>query len=230
MRELMDRPEYIQALNDHRDVDLIKVLTGVRRCGKSSILTLQKVIRFMCSNIGSITSPNRIANMLASEGELEKKNNIAGRTVGNYINYIKNAFIFYTVGRYDIRGRQILKTLEKYYIVDMGFRHLLLGYRDADRGHLLENVVYLELLRRHYHVYIGKNNDLEVDFIAEKREEKIYIQVTESMISEETRQRELKALISIPDHYTKIVLSMDRDFIHTYDGIRVMYLPDWLMA
>ena len=202
----------------------------LQRIPQSDYNTLQKIIRFLCSNIGSITSPNRIANMLAAEGDLDKKNNIAGRTVGNYISYIINAFIFYTVGRYDIKGRQILKTLEKYYIVDMGFRHLLLGYRDADRGHLLENVVFLELQRRHYHVYIGKVHDQEVDFIAEKRDAKIYIQVTESMMSEETRLRELKPLMSIPDHYTKIVLSMDRDFIHTYDGIRVMYLPDWLMA
>ena len=202
----------------------------MQRIPQSDYNTLNKVIRFLCSNIGSITSPNRIANMLSNEGELDKRNNIAGKTVGNYIEYIKNAFIFYSVSRYDIKGRQILKTLEKYYIVDMGFRHLLLGYRDADRGHLLENVVYLELLRRHYRVYIGKIHDQEVDFIAERRDEKIYIQVTESMISEETRQRELRPLLSIPDHYAKMVLSMDRDFIKSYDGINVIYLPDWLMA
>lgn len=200
----------------------------MQRIPQSDFNTLQKVIRFLCSNIGSITSPNRISNLLSAEGELDKKSRIAGKTVSNYLEYIQNAFIFYPVERYDIKGKQLLKTLEKYYIADIGFRHLLLGYRDADRGHLLENVVFLELLRRHYHVYIGKIHDLEVDFIAEKHDEKIYIQVTESMLSEETRQRELKPLMTIPDHYSKLVLSMDRDFIHFENGIRMMYLPDWL--
>ena len=105
-----------------------------------------------------------------------------------------------------------------------------LGYRDADRGHILENIVYLELIRRDYRVYVGKVGDTEVDFVAEKPEDKLYIQVTESMLSPATRERELRPLRMISDNYEKIVLSMDRDFIKSYDGIKSLYLPDWLLA
>lgn len=114
-------------------------------------------------------------------------------------------------------------------IIGMGFQNMLLGYRDADRGHILENIVYLELLRRDYRVCIGKVGETEVDFIAEKPDDKVYIQVTESMLSPETRERELRPLQMIPDNYEKIVLSMDRDFIKSYDGIKSLNLLDWLL-
>ena len=115
-------------------------------------------------------------------------------------------------------------------IIDMGFQNMLLGYRDADRGHILENIVYLELLRRDYRVCIGKAGETEVDFIAEKPDDKVYIQVTESMLSPETRERELRPLQMISDNYEKIVLSMDRDFIKSYDGIKSLNLLDWLLG
>ena len=151
--------------------------------------TLHKVMLFLSSNIGSITSPNKIGNVLSAEGDIKKtkEKNIAGKTVERYISMLQNAFIIYSINRYDIKGKQLLKTLGKNYLVDMGFRNLLLGYRDADHGHIIENIVFLELLRRHYRVYIGKVGENEIDFIAEKPEEKIYIQVTESMQSPETR-------------------------------------------
>ena len=114
-------------------------------------------------------------------------------------------------------------------IIDMGFQNMLLGYRDADRGHILKNIVYLELLRRDYQVCIGKAGETEVDFIAEKPDDKVYIQVTESMLSPETRERKLRPLQMIPDNYEKIVLSMDRDFIKSYDGIKSLNLLDWLL-
>ena len=194
--------------------------------------TLHKVMLFLSSNIGSITSPNKIGNVLSAEGDIKKtkEKNIAGKTVERYITMLQNAFIIYSINRYDIKGKQLLKTLEKNYLVDMGFRNLLLGYRDADRGHIIENIVFLELLRRHYRVYIGKVGENEIDFIAEKPEEKIYIQVTESMQSPETRQRELRPLQMIPDNYEKIILSMDRSFITSYDGIKSINLIDWLLS
>lgn len=194
-------------------------------------ITLQKIMLFLCSNIGSITSPNNIGNILSQEGDIQNgsKKNLAGKTVDRYITMLSNAFIFYTVGRYDVKGKQLLKTLSKNYIIDIGFRNMLLGYRDADRGHILENIVFLELLRRDYRVYIGKVGDTEVDFVAEKPNDKIYIQVTESMQSPETRERELRPLQMIPDNYEKIVLSMDRDFINSYDGIKSLNLIDWLL-
>ena len=143
---------------------------------------------------------------------------------------LQNAFIIYSINRYDIKGKQLLKTLGKNYLVDMGFRNLLLGYLDADLGHIIENLVFLKLLRRHYRVYIGNVGENEIDFIAEKPEEKIYIQLTESMQSPETRQRELRLLQMIPDNYEKIILSMDRSFITSYDGIKSINLIDWLLS
>lgn len=192
---------------------------------------LQKIMLFLCSNIGSITSPNRIGNVLANEGDIPtvKAKNIAGKTVERYISMLRNAFVFFSVGRYDVKGKQLLKTLGKNYIIDMGFRNMLLGYRDADRGHILENIVFLELLRRDYRVYIGKIGETEIDFVAEKPNDKVYIQVTESMQSPETRERELRPLRMIPDNYEKIVLSMDRSFINSYDGIKSLNLIDWLL-
>lgn len=192
---------------------------------------LQKIMLFLCSNIGSITSPNNIGNVLSDERAIQtgKGKNVAGKTVDKYIAMLRSAFIVYSVGRYDVKGKQLLKTLGKNYIIDLGFRNMLLGYRDADRGHILENIVFLELIRRDYRVSIGKVGDKEVDFVAEKPNDKLYIQVTESMLSEETRERELRPLRMITDHYEKIVLSMDRNFITSYDGIKSLYLLDWLL-
>ncbi|MGI5969438.1 MAG: ATP-binding protein [Lachnospiraceae bacterium] len=192
---------------------------------------LQKIVMFLCSDIGSITSPNNIGNVLADEGDIQKTKgkNVAGKTVDKYISMLRSAFVFYSVGRYDVKGKQLLKTLGKNYIIDMGFRNMLLGYRDGDRGHIIENIVFLELIRRDYRVYIGKVGDKEVDFVAEKPDDKIYIQVTESMQSEETRERELRPLRMIPDNYEKIVLSMDRNYIKSYEGIKSLYLIDWLL-
>lgn len=194
--------------------------------------TLQKIMLFLCSSIGSMISPNSIGKVLSNEGDIRtgKQKNIAGKTVAKYISMLCNAFVFFSVGRYDVKGKQLLKTLGKDYIIDMGFRNMLLGYRDADRGHIIENIVFLELLRRDYRVYIGKVGETEVDFIAEKPDDKVYIQVTESMQSPETRERELRPLRLIPDNYKKTVLSMDRSFIHSYDGIKVENLIDWLLG
>lgn len=194
--------------------------------------TLQKIMLFLCSNIGSITSPNSIGNVLSNEGDIQKAKgkNIAGKTVDRYIDMLHSAFVFYSVSRYDVKGKQLLKTLDKNYIIDMGFRNMLLGYRDADRGHILENIVFLELIRRDYRVYIGKVGETEVDFVAEKPNDKLYIQVTESMQSAETRERELRPLRMIADNYEKLVLSMDKSYINSYDGIKVLNLIDWLLA
>ena len=193
--------------------------------------TMQKIMLFLCSNIGSITSPNSIGNVLSNEGDIKtgKVKNIAGKTVEKYIAMLRSAFIVSSVGRYDVKGKQLLKTLGKNYIVDIGFRNMLLGYRDVDRGHILENIVYLELIRRDYNVYIGKVGETEIDFVAEKPNEKLYIQVTESVQSTETRERELRPLRMISDNYEKIVLSMDHSYINSYDGIKSINLIDWLL-
>ena len=193
--------------------------------------TLEKIIRFLCSNVGNATSPNKIGNILTAEGDLKgqrKGQSIAGHAVAKYIRALQDAFVFYHAERYDIRGKQHLKTLGKEYLVDIGFRNMLLGYRDMDRGHILENLVYLELLRRDYHVFIGKMGEAEIDFIATRPQEKLYIQVTETLQSEETRARELRPLQLVRDNYPKIILTMDRVFLESIEGIQVLNLVDWL--
>lgn len=192
---------------------------------------LDKVCRFFADNIGNTSSANRVAGVLEAEGNLPKaKKGISAGLVSGYVDALVNAFIFYRAGRYDIKGKELLKTLSKWYIVNMGFRNLLLGYRNADRGHILENLVYLELLRRGYTVSIGKIGSLEVDFIATNQTEKHYIQVTETMLGDETRARELEPLRKISDNYPKTVLTMDRSFLTNEDGIEIVNLIDWLLG
>lgn len=202
----------------------------LQRNEKADQVVLQKLMTFLCSTIGSTTSPNSISKSLRAEGDIEKTTvSVASKTVSDYIRMLSNAFIIFPVQRYDIQGKELLKTLGKNYIIDLGFRNMLLGYRGTDRGHIIENVVFLELIRRDYRVYIGKVGSTEVDFVAEKPKEKIYVQVTESMQSPETRERELKPLRAIKDNYEKIVISMDRDYINSYDGIKAINLTDWLL-
>lgn len=198
----------------------------------SDQMMLQKIVAFLSDNIGNITSPNSIGKVLASQGDIDEgknRKNPASRTVENYIGMLLNAFIFYGINRYDIKGKQLLKTLGKYYIVDLGLRNMLLGYRDVDRGHILENVVYFELLRRGYRVTIGKVGEKEVDFVAERPNDKKYIQVTETMLGEQTRHRELEPLKNIEDNYEKIVLSMDKSYIQSYQGIKTINIIDYLL-
>jgi hypothetical protein len=191
---------------------------------------LKKIVAFLADNVGNIVSPNSISNFLASQSDISKdKKNPASRTVETYIGYLQNAFVFYSAPRYDIKGKQHLKTLGKYYIVDTGLRNMLLGYRDTDRGHILENVVYFELLRRGYRVSIGLLGGKEVDFVAEKPEHMMYVQVAESMASAETRERELAPLQNIPDNYEKVVLSMDKSYVTSYAGIKAQNIIDFLL-
>ena len=190
---------------------------------------LNKILRYLADNVGNVTSINNIKNFLISEQRLDKKTT-AG-TVDNYINLLEKAFIFYNILRYDIKGKDYLKTNNKYYIVDLGLRNHLLGFKEMDRGHILENVVLLELVRRGYQVCIGTNASKEVDFIASKVNEKLYIQVTETLMDKQTRERELSSLKTIKDNYPKIVLSMDEVFTNTNDeGIQIVNMIDWLLA
>lgn len=190
---------------------------------------LEKLMRFLTANVGSINSPNNIGNVLTNEGDIKGKSTYTTKTVSKYIDLLEKAYIIYSVRRFDVKGKQLLRTLGKQYIADLGFRSLLVGYDNTDRGHILENVVYLELLRRDYTVYIGKVGETEVDFIAEKADERLYIQVTESMLSEDVRKRELRPLQNISDNFEKIVLSMDRSFINSYNGIKSLNVIDWLV-
>ena len=191
------------------------------------VSVLERLTRFMADNIGNMTSINKITNYLVSEKSLSSPNN---KLIEAYTTSLENAFIFYPVKRYDIKGKDFLKSLNKYYIVDSGLRTYLLG-RVRDTGRILENIVYFELLRRGYNVSIGKIGDMEIDFIATRGEEKVYIQVSDEITDAKTRERELASLQSIRDNFEKIVLTMD--YLHTgttEDGIKVLNLIDWLLG
>ena len=190
---------------------------------------LQRIVAFLADNIGNSTSSNSIANSLVSEKRIENtRKSPATSTVENYINALEKAYVFYEAKRYDVKGKNLLKTLGKYYIVDTGLRNMLLGYRDVDRGHILENIVFLELKRRGYNVYAGKVNDKEVDFIAEKASHKMYVQVCETLGDDDTLKRELAPLLAIRDNYEKMIITNDITFVESYEGIMVKNSADWL--
>ena len=196
----------------------------------TDLTLLEKIARFLADNIGNITSLTSVSNALSSAKTIENTNLKPGvRTVQDYVFALQQSYFFYKAKRFDIKGKDYLKTLEKYYIVDPGLRNYLLGYGKGDRGRMLENIVYFELLKRGYQVCIGKEDNYEIDFRATKTDETIYIQVTESLISEETRERELRPLRRINDNFPKIILSMDRDLTSSYDGILSLNLIDWLL-
>ena len=189
------------------------------------LLMLKSVVNFLLDNIGNITSTNKIADTMTSNGR-----NISVHTVENYIDALLEAFIFYKVSRYDTKGKQYLKTGDKYYVVDPGIRYILLGRKQGDRGHILENVIYLELLRRGYEVYIGKVDDLEVDFVAINSKGIEYYQVAETTRDNETLERELKPLQNIKDNFPKYILTSDVEPETTYDGIIKINVLDWLIS
>ena len=194
---------------------------------------LKKIVMFLADNIGSSISVSSIGNTLVNEGLLEdsrRKGTPSSHTVQTYVNALLESYFFYEIKRFDIKGKEFLRTLGKYYIVDIGLRNYLLGFRNRDNGHALENVVYFELLRRGYDVSIGKVDNAEVDFIATKADDKIYVQVTESMTSEDVRKRELTPLQKISDNYEKIILSMNPGMDSSYEGIKSMDLIEWLIS
>ena len=193
------------------------------RCDASYIL-LEKITKFLASNIGSLTSPNNISSVLTSD-----KNSISRNSVDKYIKLLTSSFVFYEANRYDIKGKALLKTGQKYYIADTGFLGVFFGRRDSDFGHILENIVFLELLRRGYSVQIGKIGELEIDFVASNPKEKIYIQVSQSIMDEKTLNRELRALQSIPDNYEKIIISMDKNYALSKEGIKIKNAIEWLL-
>ena len=193
------------------------------RCDASYIL-LEKITKFLASNIGSLTSPNNISSVLTSD-----KNSISRNSVDKYIKLLTSSFVFYEANRYDIKGKALLKTGQKYYIADTGFLGVFFGRRDSDFGHILENIVFLELLRRGYSVQIGKIGELEIDFVASNPKEKIYIQVSQSIMDEKTLNRELRPLQSIPDNYEKIIISMDKNYTLSIEGIKIKNAIQWLL-
>ena len=186
---------------------------------------LEQIVKYVVANTGNIISANKISGYISSQGGGETTK---ATTVSNYLDMLEKAYIIYPVKRYDIKGKEQLKNLAKYYVVDTGIRNMLMGYSDSDFGHVLETIVYLELIRRGYKVFIGKWYELEVDFIAVKQDAKKYYQVCLTLMDEKVKERELAPLRAIPDNYEKTILSMDKTYITDYEGIKFENIIDFL--
>lgn len=224
---------YVGQLNG--DKELIRdYLTGlyhtivlkdvVARRKVSDVMMLESVVRFLADNIGNLTAIKRISDTMTSAGR-----KISTHTVESYISALADSFIFYPVFRYDTKGMQYLKNGQKYYLADVGLRNIMIGPRGGDMGHVLENIVYMELLRRGGEVYVGKTGQAEIDFVVIDGETKEYYQVSLSVRDENTLRRELAPLQSMYDHYPKYLLTLDNDPVISHNGIKQIYVLDWLL-
>ncbi len=186
---------------------------------------IKKLSEYMMDNIGNILSPNNVCNCLNND-----KVDITRKTISKYLDYFENSFMFYKAKRYDLVGKKYLINNDKYYLSDVGFRYAINGTRNLDYGRCLENIVYLELLRRGFEVYIGKLYKKEIDFVAIRRNEKIYIQVSDYLDNEKTFEREYSPLLSIKDAYPKKIIARTKNDIYDYKGIEIIDIARWLLG
>ena len=205
-------------------LDTIVLKDIVERKKIKDVARLKRVIKFMFDNIGRETSLLKIKTSLETDSGIK----IDSATIDSYVESLLDTFVMYKADRYDIKGKQLLKTNSKYYVADMGLRYMLLG-REGDDGHILENIVYLELLRRGYQVYVGKLDSYEIDFVAKKNGTTEYYQVSQTVLNPDTLERELRSLDKIDDHNPKFLITMDTPFRNEYNGIKVVNALDWLL-
>jgi len=217
-----DRRQYLQSIFD---TIVLKDIIARRKFPDTAML--KSVVRFMFDNIGNLSSTKKIADTMTSAGR-----KISVHTVESYLTALTDCYILYQVGRYDIKGKQYLKTGDKYYIADIGLRYALLGTKQADMGHILENIVFLELARRGYEIYVGKVGSIEVDFVAVGNQGEEYYQVAYTVIDTdgETLRRELAPLEAIKDHNPKFLLTMDYTPQTSHNGIKQLNVLDWLLS
>ena len=221
--ELLKTPDEINSyLEGIYNTILVKDIIDRKKIADT--LVLKSVSQFLFDNIGLELSSKRIADTLTSNGRKSDS-----KTIEKYITSLEESFIVYKASRYNIKGKEYLKSLEKYYVSDIGLRNFMLGKKAMDVGHILENIVYLELIRRGYEVYVGKVDDMEIDFVAQNTQGNTYIQVSASVRDENTLARELKPLKAVRDNYPKILLTLDDDPDGDYDGIIRKNALDWLM-
>lgn len=197
----------------------------VRRNQIRKVDQLERVVKYTFSNVGNTFSAKSISDYLKSE-----KRSIDNETVYSYLEKLEKAYILHRCSRYDLQGKEILKTQEKFYLADTSLHYSVLGYGSDNVASSLENVVYLELCRRGYKVYIGKTTDGEVDFVASRQGEKLYVQVTQEIHSEKTEKREYERLLEIKDNYPKYVLRTDEFASGNYEGIKTMHIADFLLS
>ncbi len=210
-------------LNDIKEVVLKKDV--INRNSIKDIVFLDNLIKYMSSCIGNLTTPNSIAEFMRKNGS-----NITNETVDSYLKMIENAYFIYRVPRYELKGKQLLKTQGKYYFVDNGLKNIISGFSSYDTGSSYENLIYIELLRRGYEVYVGKYNDIEIDFIAIKPNERVYYQVSRSILDEGVEERETKSLLAVKDNYKKVILTMDKVKDKQIEGIEVHNIIDFLLS
>ncbi len=212
----------INYLNDLKEVVLKKDV--INRNNIKDIVFLDNLIKYMASVIGNLTTPYAIAEFMKKNGS-----SITNETVDSYLKMLENAYFIYRVPRYELKGKQLLKTQGKYYFIDNGLKNMIDGISSYDSGSSYENLIYIELLRRGYEVYVGQYNDIEIDFIAIKPNERIYYQVSRSILDEKVEEREKKSLLAINDNYKKVILTMDNVKNKQIDGIEVINIIDFLL-
>ncbi len=219
---MQDNEELIfNYLNDLKEVVLKKDV--INRNKIKDTVFLDNLIKYMASTIGNFTTPNSIAEFMRKNGSV-----ITNETIDAYLKMLENAYIIYKVPRYELKGKQLLKTQGKYYFIDNGLKNAVAGLSAYDSGSSYKNLIYIELLRRGYEVYVGQYNDLEVDFIAQNAKETIYYQVARSILDEKVEEREKKSLLAINDNYKKIILTMDNVKNKQIAGIEVVNIIDFL--